>query len=492
MAPTHTTSFSASSRAATQYARSAYLLTGAFFGIFMAFNTAQGLETNIVTNSKLAHASLAILYACFTVVSTVAPVMVQRCGPKLTMIIGASPYAFLIGSFLAKKETYAISIPVFAAVGIGGATLWAAEGVYLGRCAIYHAGVNGEKEEDVTSRFNGVFYSSFQFTGGTGMVLASLIYTNVDNQELAKTVLFSVMLGITCIGLALFCTLREVKPLVNAEEEQPLAITNGTEINSGFGGRTSFEAKAGALPMISLSATLKQAFCSAPMAFLVPIIFYNGMSLAFFFSDYRLFYADVKEDGVYREKRLISSDFVGFVTATFYFTDSLFSLVFGKLASIIGRRGVAVIAFCSHAAFYVMLIVLKELNVLEHESTAAYIVVFFLPVLFGIGDSVWMSQIPAILQSPAYLPGDNDRDTAMSNLKLWQSLGLAVQFLIGVHVELKYTIEISIVLGVLLLSAGCMLYSSIKVRSIDSDLFNRRSTRGTGSGDDSYDNPTYL
>ena len=49
------------------------------------------------------------------------------------MIIGATPYAFLIGSFLAKKETYAISIPVFAAVGIGGAVLWAAEGVYLGK-----------------------------------------------------------------------------------------------------------------------------------------------------------------------------------------------------------------------------------------------------------------------------------------------------------------------------------------------------------------------
>lgn len=211
------------------------------------------------------------------------------------------------------------------------------------------------------------------------------------------------------------------------------------------------------------------------------------MSLAFFLSDYRLFYADVKKDGGYQEKRLLSSDLVGFVIATFYFTDSVFSFIFGKLASIIGRRGVAIIAFCSHAAFYIILIVLKEVNVLQHESTAAYVVVFFLPILFGIGDSVWMSQIPAILQSPAYLPTDNDRDTAMSNLKLWQGLGRATQFLIGVHVDMRYSVEVSIVFGALILSAACMLYSSRNVRSIDSDFFQRRSVAVSGSDDDYYD-----
>ena len=52
------------------------------------------------------------------------------------MMLGGIPYLFLIGSYLDDKETYAIAIPVFMAVGIGGALLMAAEGVYLGKTAL--------------------------------------------------------------------------------------------------------------------------------------------------------------------------------------------------------------------------------------------------------------------------------------------------------------------------------------------------------------------
>jgi hypothetical protein len=114
------------------------------------------------------------------------------------------------------------------------------------------------------------------------MVLASLIYTNVDSQEKARTVLFSVLLGITIVGLLLLSTLRDVKPVADSEEKQSLVFPelNAGAINPSFssseGDRQSFESKVDAQPMISLSATLKQAFCSMPMTFLVPIIIYNG------------------------------------------------------------------------------------------------------------------------------------------------------------------------------------------------------------------------
>ena len=216
------------------------------------------------------------------------------------------------------------------------------------------------------------------------------------------------------------------------------------------------------------------------------------MSLAFFFSDYRLFYADeTNDDGKITKKRLMSDNLVGFVTATFYFTDSAFSLIFGKLASIIGRRGVVLIAFIAHAAFYSILIGMDIENVLKRHSIASYAVVFSLPILFGIGDSVWMSQIPAILQSPAYLPKEMDRDTAMSNLKLWQSLGLATQFLIGIHVSMPYVMEISIIVAVFVIACSCLLYTNWKVRSIDSDVFSHHPIHSS-SGDELYDAQTYY
>lgn len=122
----------------------------------------------------------------------------------------------------------------------------------------------------------GVFFSSFQFTGGTGMVLASLIYTNVSNQVVAKTALFSVMLGVTVVGLILFCSLRQVKPVDKSSQNHPFASdrTSSLKVNS----RSDHpESTAPPIAMIPLSATLKQAFCDPPMALLVPIIFYNGM-----------------------------------------------------------------------------------------------------------------------------------------------------------------------------------------------------------------------
>ena len=57
--------------------------------------------------------------------------------------------------------------------------------------------------------------------------------------------------------------------------------------------------------------------------------------------------------------------------------------------------------------------------------------IFALVFFFAIGDAVWESQIPAYLQS-VFSESDNDTNAAMSNLKMWQSLGFALQFALGI------------------------------------------------------------
>jgi hypothetical protein len=56
-----------------------------------------------------------------------------------------------------------------------------------------------------------------------------------------------------------------------------------------------------------------------------------------------------------------------------------------------------------------------------------YCVVFAGSVLFALGDSVWESQLLAILQS-WYKSAPRHSDAAMANVKMWQSLGFACQF----------------------------------------------------------------
>ena len=44
---------------------------------------------------------------------------------------------------------------------------------------------------------------------------------------------------------------------------------------------------------------------------------------------------------------------------------------------------------------------------------------------------MWESQIPALLQS-LFSKSDKDMNAAMANLKMWQSVGFALQFLGGI------------------------------------------------------------
>lgn len=136
------------------YMKSVCLLSAGFFGVFMAFNTAQvqhrsllgsasdrcsqALETTVVTNTNLSHISLATLYALFAVGSVAAPWIVGKIGPRVSMIAGGIPYVLLVLSNVGTAS-YALSIPAFALVGLGASLLWSAEGVSRDTCTRRYA-----------------------------------------------------------------------------------------------------------------------------------------------------------------------------------------------------------------------------------------------------------------------------------------------------------------------------------------------------------------
>jgi hypothetical protein len=81
-----------------------------------------------------------------------------------------------------------------------------------------------------------------------------------------------------------------------------------------------------------------------------------------------------------------------------------------------GRRAIMVLATVTHAIFFVILLILPDNNaeyvrgVRYHlcvsyarggRSTGAYLYYFGLSICFAVGDSVWESFPPAILQNPA-------------------------------------------------------------------------------------------
>ena len=86
--------------------------------------------------------------------------------------------------------------------------------------------------------------------------------------------------------------------------------------------------------------------------------------------------------------------------------------------------------------------------------------------LFALGDSVWESQIPAVLQT--FFPVKSGQNgPAMANLKLWQSLGIAIMF--GLATIDSISIVAVVLLVMQVISSICLLYVHKRVANMDGD-----------------------
>lgn len=238
--------------------------------------------------------------------------------------------------------------------------------------------------------------------------------------------------------------------------------------------------------------------------FFIPVTLYNGMSLGFMFADYTKY---VISEG-------LGPDFVGFVMATFYGVNCLCSVLYGRESFLrkVSRRSLIVMAFVLHVAFFLFYFFFhqkvigytaadlsnyvppktvlpgdkptfaayassytsagghqtgKDWTVPPGHSpvtTFSYVMIFLGAVVFAVGDAVWESVIPPVIQGYFVPDGDAAVNKANANYKMWQSLGFAAQFAIGAtfpeidtsetvlqHFHLKV-----VILGLLLLVGGIL------------------------------------
>ena len=316
---------------ATQPSRSsatpAHTFVGFFF-LFCAFNTAQNLESSVVADNQLVNAALATLYGVFTIFTVVAPRVVSVIGPKWAMTLGAVPYVLLV--FANMKPSWATFMPAFAGVGIGAAILWTAQGIYMSRCSIREAAATGESAELVTSRFNSVFWSAFQFNAAIGLITSSVVFTLVPDIKTAVNYLFLGFGILGCVGVAILSTVVNVasggtgsgsdddeqRSALTANEHAP-ATLKGDDADGDAG--SDSKGAGDAVPQVSLYATVRLVATSRAMQLLVPIIFYCGASLGFHFANFPLLYQDgVDADGVVTSERLMGKKYVGYIGATFF------------------------------------------------------------------------------------------------------------------------------------------------------------------------------
>lgn len=99
---------------------------------------------------------------------------------------------------------------------------------------------------------------------------------------------------------------------------------------------------------------------------------------------------------------------------------------------------------------------------------------FVATILFAVGDGVWTGQLPGVLQT-YFNAASGQQPSAMANLKLWQSLGIAAVFGIAQLNDVKLTALICA--GALALSSVGLLYAHKRVASLDSGRRRVASSR---------------
>ena len=252
------------------------------------------------------------------------------------------------------------------------------------------------------------------------------------------------------MGVGLLFLLKDAPPLTSgpaaslnfaASEVTQGLLDKGSdeEDSSASGGETA--AGGGGGGEVTLLDTLNLAATSRRMQCFIPALLFNGMSLGFAQGAFTTMFAHTDSYG----GLLSATQYVGYYGATFYLANSVFSYAWGRAMPVLGRRRAfqltgAVMALwllgvtlvCSGALAPKWPGSAYTAPTAALDSPAAYATVFLAAIVFALADSVLESQVPAIVQSPAFFPNERERDAAGSNVKLWQSLGFTLQFVLGV------------------------------------------------------------
>jgi len=340
---------------------------------------------------------------------------------------------------------WALPISMNVLVGIGAPLLWTGQNDYVGRCA-YHAtqseirqvastggeaGQAAESEADRlaknTAKFNTLFFSIYQSAGFGGNIVASVLMLAFASKKWMKDVLFVVLGGFCFLGAVTFLSLPKVGPGAGQEESPTLRAT-------------------GAL-----------AVSDYRMRLMIPLIFTNGMTLAFLFGDYA---TDLTCP-------VAGTSFVGFVVATFFIVNSLSTTLWGRLISknVISRRTAYIVATMLELTYLGIKFFWSRPDNYTHDGSGwnkvadpewfDYIGIFGLSALFAMGDAFWESGPTATLQN--FFLGTPNCVPAMANYKLWQSFGLAAQFVIGALLKDSPQVRTGILIVLVVASLICLL-----------------------------------
>ncbi|EPS67279.1 hypothetical protein M569_07495, partial [Genlisea aurea] len=379
--------------------RDVHILCWAFLLVFLAYGAVQNLESTINTEGDLGTTSLGILYVSFAVFSVIASLVVKKLKPKNALVLGTTGYWLFIAANL--KPTWYTMVPASVYLGFAASIIWVGEGTYLTSAAHSHAADHDLSQETVVGQYNGEFWGIFAIHQIAGnLITLGVLKDEEGGGASGKTLLLVLFLVLMTVGTVLMCFLSHR----NGKEET--LVGGGSSSSVGI---------------------LLNLFLERRILLLIPLMVYSGLQQAFVWAVYT-------KDIV---KPTLGESGVGGAMAVYGLFDAVFSLLAGRLTS-----GLRSITFIVAGGALIQLLVLLWLLLLQGGCYySGMLVPLSIGAFWGVGDGVLMTQLSAILG----ILFKNDPEGAFSQLKLWQSVAVAVVFFISNSLSLGTVAVVMIV-----------------------------------------------
>jgi hypothetical protein len=182
--------------------RRVIVLALGFFALFLAYNTAQLLQTSV--NGSNGYTCLGLVYGWFALSSLFAPYFVVRFGPCSFLGVSGLAYVMMTASYLVPDNSIFLLTSCFS-VGVSAAFLWTSQGSYAGACATHMSKCTNRALTDCTSAVNATFYSIFAGSGGVSAAFRFAFLSSVEGEGIRP--LFGVLTLCGCGGIVLLSLL---------------------------------------------------------------------------------------------------------------------------------------------------------------------------------------------------------------------------------------------------------------------------------------------
>lgn len=415
------------------HTRDVHILSLAFLLVFSAYGAVQNLESTVNDEGDLGTISLGILYVSFMVFSLFASLFVRKLGSKNALLLGTTGYWLFTAANL--MPNWYTMVPASVYMGFCASIIWVGQGTYLTSTARSHARDCNIHEGTVIGNFNGEFWGIYATHQVIGNVLALfLLKDGKDGDSTGATMLFFVFLCILTFGCILMCFLRRKDGIIDEQSKESSVSC------------VSF--------VVSVAKTVVKPLFDIRILLIIPLFAYSGLQQAFVWAEFtkKIVKPALGESGI------------GGSMAVYGAADAICSLVAGRLTSSVTSVTWIVVGGCSAHAIVLLWILLK------YGTTSGVLGVVY-PLLMaaalGIGDGVFMTQTNALLG----MLFKHDLEGAFAQLKVWQSLSIAVIFFLMPYISLHAMAAIMLI--VLCIALTTFLVLTLKVEKASFRIFQQ-------------------